>query len=62
MLLFKYKGSVLLEAMKHGAFQNCSQAASCSTYSHNVSAKLISYKETKDDKFIYELDENKRND
>nr|WP_307929566.1 hypothetical protein [Mycoplasmopsis bovis] len=28
------------------------------TYSHNVSAKLISYKETKDDKFTYELDEN----
>ncbi len=49
------KGSVLLEAMKHGASKVFSGAYA--QYSHNVNAK-ISYKETKNDKFIYELDEN----
>nr|WP_307925100.1 5'-nucleotidase C-terminal domain-containing protein [Mycoplasmopsis bovis] len=55
MLAVQVKGSVLLEAMKHGASKVFSGAYA--QYSHNVSAK-ISYKETKDDKFIYELDEN----
>nr|WP_307923455.1 hypothetical protein [Mycoplasmopsis bovis] len=45
------KGSVLLEAMKHGAFKNVFSGSIMRTYSYNVSAKLISYKETKDDKF-----------
>ncbi len=55
LLAVQVKGSVLLEAMKHGASKVFSGAYA--QYSHNVSAK-ISYKETKDDKFIYELDEN----
>ncbi|MCE6057321.1 5'-nucleotidase C-terminal domain-containing protein [Mycoplasmopsis agalactiae] len=49
------KGSVLLEAMKHGASKVFSGAYA--QYSHNVKAN-INFKETKGDKFVYELDEN----
>ncbi|ENY68833.1 5'Nucleotidase, predicted lipoprotein [Metamycoplasma auris 15026] len=48
------KGEVLLEAMKHGAKKIFS--GGYAQYSHNVSAK-INFKEEKDNKFVYELDE-----
>nr|WP_307928056.1 hypothetical protein [Mycoplasmopsis bovis] len=46
------KGSVLLEAMRVVLSKSVLRQPSCAHTHNNVSAKLISYKETKDDKFI----------